>query len=56
MHSAYGTGAMAIYRRETRRRDSRPICTRCGRYQQSGLIDRLCNRCFDRAAIAKARA
>lgn len=51
MHSTYGKGAWARYRRETRRRAAerareRPKCSQCGHGDSTGLIDGLCTRCF----------
>lgn len=47
MHNAYGSGAMAFYRRVHRRNDPRPKCDQCGKRDKYGLIDHLCGACFD---------
>ncbi len=48
MHNAYGSGAMALYRRlHAKSHPSR--CRRCSHVDSTGLIDGLCTKCFCRS-------
>jgi len=51
MHTAYDTGAWAWYQRQTKqreaeRRQEKNRCGRCGKRDNTGLIDNLCTSCF----------